>query len=101
MSNTNAVKKASPAKEILNGITKKIETALADLKQEMGEKRFNKAVKKAGKLFAAGVKKSKVKKAAKKSVKKAAAKSVTKKAPSKRKTPVKKAKPANTKNSAK
>ncbi len=93
MSNTTTVKKASPAKAILNGITKKIETALADLKQEMGEKRFNKAVKKAGKLFAAGVKKSKVKKTAKKSVKKAEAK----KAPAKRKTPAKKAKSANAK----
>ena len=90
MSNTTTVKKASPAKEILNGIIKKIETALADLKQEMGDKRFNKAVKKAGKLFAAGVKKSKVKKTAKKSVKKAE----TKKAPAKRKIPVKKSKVA-------
>jgi hypothetical protein len=52
-------------KDIKHDIIKKIETALADLKTLMGEKKFGSKVKKAAKLFLhATPKKPKVKKAA-------------------------------------
>ena len=82
MADTGKVKKAvSSKKDAQAEIIAKIETALASLKEIIGEKKFAKSAKKAAKLFAAAIpKKSKVKKAA----------PAKKKAPSKRKKAAKK-----------
>ncbi|MFN4247267.1 MAG: hypothetical protein ACK4EY_06065 [Flavipsychrobacter sp.] len=81
MADTGKVKAAATKKDIQAAIAKKIETALADMKEAIGEKKFAKSAKKAAKLFVTAMpKKEKVKKAA-----------TNKKAPTKRKKPTKKA----------
>jgi hypothetical protein len=81
---------AEPSKkDIKHDIIKKIETALADLKTVLGEKKFSSKVKKAAKLFIhATPKKPKVKKVI--PVKKKPAPATKKKATGKSKTAKKK-----------
>ena len=87
---TDAKKKSTPSKkDIRHDIIKKIETALADLKAVLGEKKFSSKVKKAAKLFVhATPKPAKVKKAI--PVKKKPAPAAEKKATGKSKTSKKK-----------
>ena len=58
-----AVKKNAPAKEnILKTIKDQLSTTLLELKDQLGEKKFGKRIKKAAKLLVAGIKKQPIKK---------------------------------------
>ena len=61
--------------KILKAVTDQLHTSLTDLKVQLGEKKFNKRIKKAAKLLVAGVEKKPVKKVITKPAKKVAAKS--------------------------
>jgi hypothetical protein len=58
-----AVKKNAPGKEkILKTIKDQLSTTLSKLKEQLGEKKFEKRIKKAAKVLVAGIKKQPVKK---------------------------------------
>jgi hypothetical protein len=60
-----AVKKNAPAEEnILKTIKDQLTTTLSKLKSQLGEKKFEKRIKKAAKLLVAGIKKQPIKKTA-------------------------------------
>ena len=67
MATIKEVIKAKPGskKTIRKQVQDKLETALATLKPELGEKKFKQRIKKAGKLLIKGLKKQKDNKAAK------------------------------------
>ena len=92
-------KKHDPAREnIINQVMPILNTALANLKATLGEKKFEKRVRKAAKILAHGIKTKPARKptAPKKiaAVPKKAVKKVVKKAVNRRKAPVKAAKAA-------
>jgi len=80
-----AAKKITPPTDtMLKTVTEKLHTSLTSLKKELGDKKFEKRIKKAAKKLIAGIKKKQPKKAVKKSkktipVKKKAAKPALKK----------------------
>lgn len=85
-----SLKSSISKKEVRHQIAEKLETALADLKSGMGEKKFKSRVKKASKLFSDHYAPATPKKAAATSVKKAkSAKPAPKKA-AKKAVPAKK-----------
>ncbi len=64
-----AVKKSAPAKaQILKTITEEFISSLSKLKEQLSDKKFDKRIKKAKKLLAAGIKKAPAKKLTKKPV---------------------------------
>lgn len=66
-----AVKKSTPAKgQILKTITEEFISSLSKLKEQLGDKKFEKRIKKATKLLAAGIEKGSSKKHTKKPEKK-------------------------------
>jgi len=97
---TTTVKEPSKStfskKEVRHQIALKLETALADLKTGMGEKKFKSSIKKASKLFSSHAALIGKKKSAAPSAKKATSpkKAATKKASKKAAAPSKKASPA-------
>lgn len=77
VSNKNAEPKQSKKLGTISEIEQQLETALAGWKESLGEKKFKKRIKKAGKLFGKNLRQPEVKP---KAQKKAAAKSKKKKA---------------------
>lgn len=66
-----ALKKTAPGKEkILKTITEQFVSSLSKLKEQLGDKKFEKRIKKATKLLAAGIEKGSSKKHTKKPEKK-------------------------------
>lgn len=76
-------KTATTKKQVLSDFIQKLEAVLSDLKNELGEKKFNKRLKKAAKLLLQGLEKPK------QPVKKAAAKKAPAKAIANKKTATK------------
>ena len=61
--------------KILKAVTDQLHTSLTDLKVQLGEKKFNKRIKKAAKLLVSGIEKKPVKKVIAKPTKKVVTKS--------------------------
>lgn len=80
-----ATKKTTPpAHNMLKTVTEQLNTSLTSLKEQLGEEKFKKRIKKAAKKLVSGIKKTQPKKAVKKikeviPVKKKAAKPIVKK----------------------